>query len=50
MRIKYTYDDLRLIHPLWYTVIAAQALGAIADLLLQQEGRVAPALLSYRYF
>jgi hypothetical protein len=35
MRIEYSWEDLRPIHPLWYTVLAAQAIGALANLLMQ---------------
>ena len=35
MQIEYSWEDLRPIHPLWYTVLAAQAIGALANLLLK---------------
>lgn len=35
MRIEYSWEDLRPIHPLWYTVLAAQVIGAIFNLLVK---------------
>ena len=35
MRIEYSWEDLRPIHPLCYTVLAAQRIGALTNLLLR---------------
>ena len=35
MRVEYDWEDLKPIHPLWYTVLVAQVLGAAINLLMQ---------------